>query len=105
MKFKTATRLVVMVAALTLVAGFALGPAGAAFADPAEGGNASCMGYESWANPPGSDDSEPLGMQSVLALVDASQDAFGATNRGGVISVLGHWHLGGHDEENPNDCP
>ena len=99
----TMTRMIAGLAVLALLAGFAIGPAGSAFADAPAGGNASCMGFESWAVPPGTGgDEEPNGMQSVLALVDEA--AAGGT-RGSVISFLGQLHLGSHDEANPNDCP
>ena len=83
--------------ALTLVAGFALAPLNTAFADPKDGGPASCAGFEADAVPPGSNEEEPNGWRSVLEIIDFFAALLG-TNRGGVISEgLAKLHLGSHE--------
>jgi hypothetical protein len=72
-----------------IAGGLALG-ATSAFADPPEGGNASCMGYEAAAvAPPGSEHGpySQLGMPGVLDFIDQVVIPLtGAPNRGAVIS-------------------
>jgi len=63
------TRLIAGLAVLALLAGFAIGPAGTAFADPGEGGQAGCMGYEASAvSPPGTSSEAPAGMPFVAPI-------------------------------------
>ena len=83
-----------------LVAGSML-PA-AAFADPPEGGNASCFGYEgSGVSPPGSEDGpySQFGMPGILQFTDeVAIPAFGAKNRGGIFSFFSKLHEGSHHD-------
>lgn len=83
--------------ALTLVGGIALTPSSTAFADPEEGGPASCRGFEADAVPAGSNSEEPNGQQSVLDMIDFFAALLGM-NRGEVISqFLARLHLGSHE--------
>jgi len=83
-----------------LVAGSTAG--GTAFADPPEGGNASCQGFEgSSVSPPGSEDGpySQNGMPGILDFIDeVAIPAFGAKNRGGIISFFSKLHEGSHHE-------
>ena len=72
-----------------------------AFADPREGGPASCLGYEaSDVSPPGSEDGtfSRLGMPGILAFIDTLIGA-GVTGptRGAVIAFLAQLREGSHE--------
>ena len=72
-----------------------------AFADPREGGQASCLGYEaSDVSPPGSEDGtfSQHGMPGILAFIDMLIGAgvVGPT-RGAVIAGLAKLHEGSHE--------
>jgi hypothetical protein len=75
---------------------------GTVFADPPEGGNASCQGYEgSVVSPPGSEDGpySQDGMPGIIRFIDeVAIPAFGAENRGDIISFFSKLHEGGHHE-------
>ena len=72
-----------------------------AFADPREGGRASCLGLEaSDVSPPGSEDGtfSQLGMPGILAFIDTLIGAgvVGPT-RGAAIAVLAKLREGSHE--------
>ena len=72
-----------------------------AFADPREGGPASCLGYEaSDVSPPGSEDGtfSQFGMPGILAFIDTliAAGVVGPT-RGAVIAVVAKLRLGSHE--------
>jgi hypothetical protein len=73
-----------------------------AFADPPAGGHASCQGYEgAGVSPPGSEDGpySQYGMPGIIDFIDeVAIPAFGAKNRGGIISFFSKLHEGGHHE-------
>jgi hypothetical protein len=75
---------------------------GVAFADPPEGGNASCMGYEaSSVSPPGAANGpySVHGMPGIIQFNDeVAQLAFGAKNRGQIFSSFTKLHEGSHHE-------
>ena len=72
-----------------------------AFADPREGGQASCLGYEaSDVSPPGSEDGtfSQFGMPGILAFIDviiASNPLL--PTRGAAIVVLAKVRAGSHE--------
>jgi hypothetical protein len=72
-----------------------------AFADPREGGTASCQGYEAAdVSPPGSEDGtfSRLGMPGILAFIDlivASNPLL--PTRGAVIAFFANLHAGSHE--------
>lgn len=83
---------VLIIGALTATAATALVAGGpvAVHADPPEGGNASCMGYEASAVSPPGEETGPFsirGMPGVLDFIDEVVIPLtGAPNRGAVIS-------------------
>jgi len=89
---KAKSRLIV----LALVAGLALTPLSATFADPQTGSPASCRGFEADAVPPGSNAEEPNGQQSFLAIIHFLAALLGV-NSGTVISAFAQLHLGSHE--------
>jgi hypothetical protein len=72
-----------------------------AFADPREGGRASCLGYEaSDVSPPGSEDGtfSRRGMPGILAFIDTLIAAgVAGPTRGAVIAFLANLHEGSHE--------
>ena len=103
MRFKVLTHLRIIAAVLVfaLTAGYALGPAGTAFADPREDSPASCMGLEAAAvSPPGSD-TEPFpldesgGMPAVNDLFDLLLSP--GSPHGAAMSAMAKLHLADHD--------
>ena len=85
-----------------LLAGSSMAFAGTVFADPSDGGNASCQGYEgSVVSPPGSEDGpySQDGMPGIIRFIDeVAIPAFGVDNRGNIISFFSQLHEGGHHE-------
>jgi hypothetical protein len=72
----------------------------AALADPPDGGQASCWGYEaSDASPPGSESGtfSQYGMPGILAFTDIGVEALGLKNRGAIISMFAKAHEGSHE--------
>jgi hypothetical protein len=89
---------------LVLISGLLAGSMlpGVAFADPPEGGNASCQGYEgSSVSPVGSEDGpySQFGMPGIILFIDEfAIPAFDAKNRGGIISFFSKLHEGSHHD-------
>ncbi len=72
-----------------------------AFADPREGGPASCLGYEaSDVSPPGSEDGtfSQFGMPGILAFIDVIIASMPSpVPRGALISTLAQLRAGSHE--------
>jgi hypothetical protein len=80
-----------------LLAGSAL--TGSVFADPPEGGNAGCMGYEAAdVSPPGAEDGtfSQHGMPGIIEFTDGGVEAGVFKNRGQAFSGLAKGHFGSH---------
>jgi len=93
-------RALMVAAASGLLIGASLGLGDAALADPPEGGNASCWGYEAAdVSPPGSEDGvfSQHGMPGILAFTDIGVEVLGLKNRGGVVSAFANAHEGSHE--------
>jgi hypothetical protein len=75
---------------------------GIALADPPEGGNASCMGYEAAdVSPPGSTSgaTNQFGMPGVMNLgIQGAVDAGIFPNRGAFVKLLAGSQLGSHED-------
>ena len=68
-----------------------------AFADPKEGGRASCFGYEAAdVSPPGSEDGpfSQFGMPGILDFIDV---IIASATRGVAISFFARFHEGSHE--------
>lgn len=93
-------RIAALAAAFGLLAAAGLVNANAAFGEPPEPGNASCMGYEASAvSPPGTSDEAPGGMPELLAGVDAFFVAPNGPlkNRGAVIRLVTKLEADSHE--------
>lgn len=96
---KTLGRIIGGLTVATFLAGLG---ATTAFADPTDGGNASCMGYEAAdVSPPGSltGASNQFGMSGVMNIgIQGAVDAGVFANRGGFVMLLATHHLGSHED-------
>jgi hypothetical protein len=91
----------ILLGALTggVLAGSAL--TGTVFADPPEGGQAGCMGYEAAdVSPPGAEDGtfSQHGMPGILEFTDVGVSLGFAKNRGQAFSYLAKFHSGSHEQ-------